>query len=69
MSKYSNYYFHVCLAPVVQRVDSTIHWITQIIGFGSNYLLDSSIHPLNNWALMVNRPNELIDSQPLPNKS
>ena len=44
------------LAPVVQRVDSAIHWITQLILIAlirwiMVYPVDSAIHPLNNWGL------------------
>ena len=39
------------LTPLVQRVDSTIQWITQC--FDSIYPLNSSIHRLNNWALVM----------------
>ena len=46
----------IVLVPVVtQRVDSTIHWITQLIlilrtliGWIVIYPMDSAIHPLNN---------------------
>ena len=40
-------------APVVQRVDGAIQWITHAIGFDSIYPLDSSFHPLNNWTRSV----------------
>ena len=40
-------------APVVQKVDSAIHWITQLVLIVFNrwiviYPFDSAIHPLNN---------------------
>ena len=46
--------FHWYQAPVVQRVDSTIHWITQLIlraliGWIEIYSVNSTIHPSNNW--------------------
>ena len=49
------------LAPVVQTLDSAIHWINHYpldnsIGFASVYPLDSdlsAIHHLNNWGLVV----------------
>ena len=51
---------YVCVAsedqaPVVQRVDSAIHWITQLvllalIPWMVIYPVDSIIHLLNNWA-------------------
>ena len=45
-------------APVVQRVDSAIHWITQLILIALMrwtviYPVDSTIHPLNNWGQVV----------------
>ena len=41
-------------APVVQRLDSTIHWINlypanSVICFANTYPLDRGIHLLNNW--------------------
>ena len=41
------------LAPVVQTLDSAIHWINHYpldnsIGFASVYPVDSAIHRLNN---------------------
>ena len=46
----------IYLAPVVQRVDSTIHWITQLvllvfIPWIAIYPVDSVIHLLNNQGL------------------
>ena len=41
--------FYVCspvLAPVVQKLESVIHWIVI-------YPVDSAIHLLNNWNLNV----------------
>ena len=54
------------LALVVQRINNTIHWknyypvdsmlhFLTVICWMVIYLLDSVIHPLNNWALMVSR--------------
>ena len=44
------------LTPVVRRVASDIHWITQLvlrvfIRLRSIYPVDSGIHLLNNWGL------------------
>ena len=41
-------------APVVQKLDSAIHWITQLvllvfIRWIVIYPVDSAIHCLNNW--------------------
>ena len=46
------------LAPVVQKVDSAIHWINlfpldSAIGFRNTYPVDSAIHLLNNWDLDI----------------
>ena len=54
------------LAPVVQRLDSAIHWITQLvllvfIRLIVIYPVDSAIDRLNNWGLMDS------NSQPLSN--
>ena len=45
-------------APVVQKVDSAIHWINlhpvdNPIGFPNTYPLDSAIHLLNNWGQIM----------------
>ena len=45
------------LAPVVQTLDSAIHWITQLvllvfIRWIVIYPVDSAIHRLNNWGLV-----------------
>ena len=47
------------LGPVVQKVDSAIHWINHspvdnAIYFPNNYPLDSAIQPLNNQSLKYN---------------
>ena len=56
-------YPHKHLAPVVQRVDSTIHWVNHYplddpVGFKSTYWLtmviypvDNAVHPFNNEQL------------------
>ena len=46
--------FNVNQAPVVQTLDSAIHWITQLvllvfIRWIVIYPVDSAIHRLNNW--------------------
>ena len=46
-------------APVVQKVDSAIHWITQLvfvilIHWIVIHPVDSAIQLLNNWGLLVN---------------
>ena len=46
------------LAPVVQKVDSAIHWINlfpldSAIGFRNTYPVDSAIQLLNNWDLDI----------------
>ena len=51
----------IVLAPVVQTLDSTIHWINHYpldnsIGFASAYPVDSAIHHFNNWGLIC--PNQ-----------
>ena len=45
-------------APVVQTLDSAIHWITQLvllvfIRWIVIYPVDSAIHRLNNWGQKV----------------
>ena len=53
-----------CQAPVVQTMDSAVHWINHYpadnsIGFASVYLLDSDLtggHRLNNWGQEL-KPN------------
>ena len=51
-------YSFICLAPVVQSVDSAIHRINHfpvdsVVCFANTYLypVDSAIHSLNNWGL------------------
>ena len=49
--------FHCFLAPVVKKVDSTIHWITRLVSlilirWIAIYPVDSVIQPLNNRALV-----------------
>ena len=51
------------MAPVVQTLDSAIHWITQLvllvfIRWIVIYPLDSAIHRLNNWGLLNNRARQ-----------
>ena len=46
------------LAPVVQKVDSAIHWIIQLVSlilihWIAIYPVDSAIHLLNNWGLVA----------------
>ena len=48
------------LAPVVQKVDNTIHWINRYpvdsaVCFVNTYPVDSVIQPFNNWGLMFKR--------------
>ena len=50
------------LAPVVQMLDSAIHWITQLvllvfIRWIVIYPVESAIHRLNNWGLVDRREN------------
>ena len=47
-------------APVVQILDSAIHWITQLvllvfIRWIVIYPVDSAIHRLNNWGLKCSK--------------
>ena len=47
------------LAPVVQKVDNTIHWIAQLVSLTLIrgiviYPVDSAIQLLNNWGLTYN---------------
>ena len=57
------------LAPVVRRVDSTIHWITQLvllvfIRWIVIYRVDNAIHLLNNGglgSLFCIRPEHLFN--------
>ena len=47
------------LAPVVQKVDNTIHWIAQLVSLTLIrgiviYPVDSTIQLLNNWGLTYN---------------
>ena len=57
------------LAPVVRRLDNTIHWINLypldnvLLSHIGIYPLDSVIHPLYNWALveMFQRNNIFSD--------
>ena len=61
------------LAPVVQTLDSAIHWINHYpldnsIGFASVYLLviypvDSAIHRLNNWGLVYSLYPKYVDER------
>lgn len=46
----------IVLAPVVQRVDNAIHWISVDQAYYANhwlviYQVDSVIHPFNIWGL------------------
>ena len=50
---------HILLAPVVQKVDSAIQWISiretnWVIHWIEIYPVDSAIHLLNNWGLAAN---------------
>ena len=47
---------NIFLAPVVQKVDNTIHWIAQLVSFILLrriviYPVNSTIQLLNNWGL------------------
>ena len=51
--------YPILLVPVVQKVDSTIHWIAQLvfltlIHWIVIYPVDSAIQLLNNWGLHYN---------------
>ena len=56
--------YPILLVPVVQKVDSTIHWIAQLVSLTLIhwiviYPVDSAIQLLNNWGLHYNaRPKE-----------
>ena len=46
------------MAPVVQKLDNTIHWIAQLVSVTLNrwiviYPVDSAIQRLNNWSLAI----------------
>ena len=60
------------LAPVVQTLDSAIHWITQLvllvfIRWIVIYPVDSAIHRLNNWGLMFYWTTIYREFLPAPN--
>ena len=56
-----NAHIHLCIliakilekklhqAPVVEKLDSGIHWMLNSIGFRCIYSLESTIQALNNW--------------------
>ena len=51
--------------PVVQTLDSAIHWITQLvlpvfIRWIVIYPVDSAIHRLNNWGQMTARQLKML---------
>ena len=56
--------YPIRVAPVVQKVDSTIHWIAQLVSLTLIhwiviYPVDSAIQLLNNWGLHYSaRPKE-----------
>ena len=56
--------YPILLALVAQKVDSTIHWIAQLVSLTLIhwiviYPVDSAIQLLNNWGLHYNaRPKE-----------
>ena len=53
-------------APVVQMLDSAIHWINQLlvllvfIRWIVIYLVDTAIHRLNNWGKEEERVDEFM---------
>ena len=51
-------FFAMCLAPVVQKMDSALQWIGMrkmncAIQWIEIYLMDSVIHLLNNWDQVI----------------
>ena len=61
-----NAHIHLCIliakileknlyqVPVIERLDSGIHWILNSIGFRRIYSLESIIQALNNWGQEYN---------------
>ena len=46
-------------APVVQKLDNAMHWITQLVSV-ITYPLDSAIQRLNNWVRFLKTRSSVL---------